>query len=51
MKKQIKVVEKIITIYYNEGKVQEKVPVVILNTFDEDGQEIWDKSQEFNSKE
>ena len=51
MKKQIKVEEKIITIYYNESKVQEKVPVVILNTFDEDGQEVWDKSKELTDKD
>ena len=50
MKKQINVEEKIINLFYDENNI-EKVPVIILNTFDEDGEKIWDLSRKLNSKE
>ena len=54
MKKEIKIKDKDITIYLNEdnyrknieannaGLKKEKLPIVIINTFDENGEEIWD---------
>lgn len=53
MKKEIKIKDKDITIYLNEdnyrknieannaGLKKEKLPIVIINTFDENGEEIW----------
>lgn len=51
MKEKFEVAGKIINLFYNENTEEKELPVVVLNTFDEDGQEIWNKSQELNSKE
>lgn len=50
MREKFEIDGKIINLIYNEN-TEEGLPVIVLNTFDEDGQEIWDKSQELNSKE
>lgn len=51
MEKVIKVENKTITLYYDENSRSEDVPVVILNTFDEEGQEIWNEVNVFTRKE
>ena len=51
MKKTIEIENKIITIFYDENSKNKKIPVIILNTFDEDGQEIWNKTKELTNKE
>jgi len=51
MIKKIEIENKVITIYYSENTKENKLPVIILNTFDEDGQEIWNKSIEMTNKE
>ena len=51
MKESFEIAGKIINLFYTENMEEKELPVIILNTFDEDGQEIWDKSQELNSKE
>lgn len=45
MPKKYIVQDKVVTIYYDEKYKNKDVPLIILNVFDEDGQEIWDKSQ------
>ena len=50
MKKTIESENKNIIIYYDENYKEDKVPVIILNTFDEDGQEIWDKTKKLTNK-
>ena len=51
MKKELNVESKIVTIFYDEEKLNDNTPVVILNTFDEDGEEIWNLSKEQSVKE
>ena len=51
MKKIIELENKTITILYNENCNVKKIPVVVLNTFDEDGQEVWNKTKELANKE
>ena len=51
MKKIIELENKTITIFYNENCNVKKIPVVVLNTFDEDGQEVWNKTKELANKE
>ena len=47
MKKNIQIENKIVTIYYKENK-ENKLPVIILNTYGEDGEDIWSKTKENN---
>ena len=51
MKKTLKVENKNITIYYDKIYTENKLPIIILNTFEEDGQEIWNKTKELTHKE
>ena len=51
MKKIIELENKTITIFYNKNCNMEKIPVIVLNTFDEDGQEVWNKTKELTNKE
>ena len=45
MKRIIKIDNKIVTIYYDENIKNTTMPVVIFNSYDEDGQAIWDLSK------
>ena len=47
--KELAIGNKTINIY-NEDCLDEKMPVVILNTFDEDGQAIWEETQKLGCK-
>ena len=47
--KELVIANKIIQIYNNDC-LKKEVPVVILNTFDEDGQAIWDETQKIGCK-
>ena len=47
MKKNIQIENKNVTIYYREYK-ENKLPVIILNTYGEDGEDIWSKTKENN---
>ena len=51
MNKIIKIEEKTVTIFYNEDFKDKDIPIIILNTFDEDGEKIWNLSKEYNCKE
>ena len=51
MEKTINLENKTITIFYNENNNKEKIPVIILNTFDEDGEDIWNKVKNITDKE
>ncbi|MBP3255592.1 MAG: alpha/beta hydrolase [Clostridia bacterium] len=51
MEKTINLENKTITIFYNENNKKEKIPVIILNTFDEDGEDIWNKVKTITDKE
>ena len=51
MKKEVKIENKVISIYYDENSETINIPVVFLNTFDEDGQEIWNKTSTLTSKD
>lgn len=51
MKTVIKIQDKTVTIFYSENYKNKDIPIIILNTFDEDGQEIWDQSKELTDKE
>ncbi len=50
MKKEIKVEDKNVTVYYDEN-INIPVPIVILNTFDEDGENIWNLCKEKNCRD
>lgn len=50
MKKVFEVEDKIISLFSNDYSLK-KVPIIILNTFDEDGQKIWEKTQELSQNE
>jgi len=50
MKKIIKIDDKIINIYYKDS-LNKELPVIILNTYDENIDEIWNISYELNSKD
>lgn len=47
MKKNIQIENKIVTIYYKEYN-ENKLPVIILNIYGEDGEDIWSKTKENN---
>ena len=51
MKEEFNVEDKNITLIYNKDSNLNDIPVAILNTFDEDGQEIWNKTKELTNKE
>lgn len=51
MKKVIEIENKIVTIFYEEKAKIREVPVIVLNTFDEDKEEIWNKAKELAQKE
>ncbi len=51
MKKVISIENKIISIFYGESTLENSIPVIVLNTFNEDGQEVWDKAKEFTNKD
>ena len=42
---------KIVTIFHNEDFKNKDIPIIILNTFDEDGEKIWNLSKDYNCKE
>ena len=46
MNKKIEIGDKIINIYYDEKIKKTSLPVVIFNSYDEDGQSIWNLSKE-----
>jgi len=48
MTKIVEIERKIITLFYNDNIKVKNIPVIILNTFDEDGQEIWDRTKEIS---
>ena len=50
MKKELLIQSKIITLFIPEALEQETLPVIILNTFDESGEELWLKTQQLNTK-
>lgn len=50
MKKQIEVENKTITLFCRENDHTEVLPIVILNTFDEDGETIWNKVKELSKR-
>ena len=41
---------KLVTIFYSEIENSDKLPVIILNTYDENGQDIWNKTRELTNK-
>lgn len=51
MIKKVELEKKVVTIYYNEKYNNYEVPVVILNSYDEDGKAIWNRSKEIVKKE
>lgn len=51
MKKELKGESKIASIFYDEDMLNKNIPVIVLNTFDEDGEEIWKLSKELNLKD
>lgn len=50
MNKKIQVENKIIKLFYDEDFLNDNIPVILLNTFDEDGEEIWNLSKEQGCK-
>lgn len=51
MQKELIIENKKITIVYNSKSNQKQIPVIILNTYDEDGQDIWNKVKELSNKD
>ena len=51
MNKAIQVEDKNISIFYNDKNIEKDIPVIILNTFDEDGNKIWNLSKKEKCKE
>ena len=49
MEKEFKIENKIVNIYYRENYLKE-LPVVILNTFGNEGKEIWEKCKDIDCK-
>ncbi len=48
MKKIITIEEKTVTIFHNENLKNEDIPIIIINTFDEYEEKIWNLSKEYN---
>ncbi len=48
--KTIKVEDKKITLFYNEMIDNKRLPMIILNTYEEDGEEIWKESLKLTDK-
>lgn len=51
MYRSIKIEEKIVTMFYNEDFKNKNIPIIILNTYDEDGEKLWNLSNEYNCDE
>ena len=50
MVKELKIENKVIDIYYKEKSLKE-LPVVILNTYGKEGQEVWNKCLDIKCKD
>ena len=51
MKKIIELNNRIINIIYDDVPKTIKLPIVILNSYDEDGQDIWDKTKQLTNED
>lgn len=49
--KKLMLENKNITIFYDNDIKEKSIPVIIVNTYDEDGQDIWDKIKKICDKE
>ena len=50
MKKNLNLCNKTVTIYYNETYKNKRIPVIILNTYDENSEEIWNDSKKISNE-